>query len=449
MADSSLLVDPDRFRPIGDPRTDFPGLGFTGADSFALDGDGLLITDPIFLADVYNANDDPVAAYLRANGITRQTTPPHTPEHNGVAERANPGIALAQIGFQPLAVGKTGIAADEAAVALADREYTPDVEVMGDYDGFWQGTDRPLQWQVGARVNVPIRTGRRAGGVAEAQARVAQRRAEMARLMDRIGLEVQEEYERLQEQEKVIALYEKTLLPAATANIKEARTGYVTGKVPFLNLREAQQGLTDLAKLPGTVRILLARGVGRGQLLLARGLSRRIRELERRTRLIAAGDFSPMPLPTRDDELRDLARSVNDMAERLAQLQEAARKTERLRLLGQVSGGLAHQLRNGVTGARLAVQPRPYQREAIRHWLDAEGRGVVVLPTGAGKTVVAMMAMEAVGARTLVGLDTRAEQRSQIPVAHRHDHVLQNCHALEDARHLKRACYPQVHDLVR
>jgi transposase InsO family protein len=28
-------------------------------------------------------------AYLRANGITRQTTPPHTPEHNGVAERAN------------------------------------------------------------------------------------------------------------------------------------------------------------------------------------------------------------------------------------------------------------------------------------------------------------------------------------------------------------------------
>ena len=27
--------------------------------------------------------------YLRVNGITRQTTPPHTPEHNGVAERAN------------------------------------------------------------------------------------------------------------------------------------------------------------------------------------------------------------------------------------------------------------------------------------------------------------------------------------------------------------------------
>jgi signal transduction histidine kinase len=89
---------------------------------------------------------------------------------------------------------------------------------------------------------------------------------------------------------------------------------------------------------------------------VARGLGRRLRELERRTRQIAAGDFSPMPLAGRDDELRDLARSVNDMAQRLAQLQEAVQKTERLRLLGQVSGGLAHQLRNGVTGARLAVQ---------------------------------------------------------------------------------------------
>ena len=90
--------------------------------------------------------------------------------------------------------------------------------------------------------------------------------------------------------------------------------------------------------------------------VLARGLSRRIRELERRTRLIAAGDFSPMPLPSRDDEIRDLTRSVNEMAQRLAQFQKTAQQTERLRLLGQVSGGLAHQLRNGLTGARLAVQ---------------------------------------------------------------------------------------------
>ena len=69
MAKSSILADPDRFRPIEDMRNDFPGVGFTGSDMFSLDGECLLITDPIFLADVYNSNDDPIAAYLRSQGV--------------------------------------------------------------------------------------------------------------------------------------------------------------------------------------------------------------------------------------------------------------------------------------------------------------------------------------------------------------------------------------------
>jgi signal transduction histidine kinase len=89
---------------------------------------------------------------------------------------------------------------------------------------------------------------------------------------------------------------------------------------------------------------------------LGQRLGRRIFELERRTRLIAAGDFSPMALPRRNDEIRDLYASINEMGQQLAQLQDAMRKTDQMRLLGQVSGGLAHQMRNGVAGARLAVQ---------------------------------------------------------------------------------------------
>jgi signal transduction histidine kinase len=89
---------------------------------------------------------------------------------------------------------------------------------------------------------------------------------------------------------------------------------------------------------------------------IAQRLVGRIRALEKRTRQIAAGDFSPMPLPRADDELRDLTRSVNEMAERLARLQLAVQTTERLRLSAQLAGGLAHQLRNSATGARLAVQ---------------------------------------------------------------------------------------------
>lgn len=44
----------------------------------------------------------------------------------------------------------------------------------------------------------------------------------------------------------------------------------------------------------------------------------------------------------------------------------------------------------------LAVQrePRPFQTEALKAWRDAKGRGVVVLPTGAGKSHVAVLAIE-------------------------------------------------------
>ena len=49
--------------------------------------------------------------------------------------------------------------------------------------------------------------------------------------------------------------------------------------------------------------------------VIAQRTGRRIQELERRTRLIAAGDFGPMPLPGRNDELRDLGASINEMAQ--------------------------------------------------------------------------------------------------------------------------------------
>ncbi len=86
------------------------------------------------------------------------------------------------------------------------------------------------------------------------------------------------------------------------------------------------------------------------------GLVRRVRDLDARTRLIAAGDFRPMPVSGGDDEFRDLCEAVNEMARRLAAFQDELQRTERLQVLGQFSGGLAHQLRNAAAGAKLAVE---------------------------------------------------------------------------------------------
>jgi superfamily II DNA or RNA helicase len=55
---------------------------------------------------------------------------------------------------------------------------------------------------------------------------------------------------------------------------------------------------------------------------------------------------------------------------------------------------------------KLALTPRPYQRDAVDAWLRSGGRGMVVLPTGAGKTVVALDIIARLGVRTLIVVPT-------------------------------------------
>jgi outer membrane protein TolC len=136
------------------------------------------------------------------------------------------------------------VAAERASLALAEKEYKPDVEVMAAYDAFWQ--ERPLRTMLGVRLNLPVRLARRDAAVAEAQARLAQRQAEFARLTDQANFEVQQAFEQVRESERVVRLYEATILPAAEANVKAAQSAYVTGRIPFLSLIEAQRSLVGL-----------------------------------------------------------------------------------------------------------------------------------------------------------------------------------------------------------
>ena len=89
---------------------------------------------------------------------------------------------------------------------------------------------------------------------------------------------------------------------------------------------------------------------------LAQRLSSRIQSVQQQVAAIAGGQFIEIETGQRQDEIRELALSVNEMSRQLRQMQQTIRQAERSRLLGQLAGGLAHQLRNAVTGARLAVQ---------------------------------------------------------------------------------------------
>jgi signal transduction histidine kinase len=89
---------------------------------------------------------------------------------------------------------------------------------------------------------------------------------------------------------------------------------------------------------------------------LAQRFSRRIRLLQEQVAAIAGGDFTEIVAGPRRDEIQELVVSVNSMSAQLREMQQAIRQSERTRLLAQLAGGLAHQLRNAVTGARMALQ---------------------------------------------------------------------------------------------
>ena len=191
-------------------------------------------------------------ACARLNTLAHQPADAPLPPAEELPSAATPGDtaelrARAAANRPDLKALSDRLAADEALLNLAQLEYKPDFELLAAYDGFWQGAGgRPQQWQVGARVNLPVRLARRQAAVCEAQAKVAARRAEYARLIDQIGFQVQEAFERCRESAAVLALYEANALPAAEAYVKEAQAGYVAGKAPFMALVEAQRNVIAL-----------------------------------------------------------------------------------------------------------------------------------------------------------------------------------------------------------
>jgi outer membrane protein, heavy metal efflux system len=161
-------------------------------------------------------------------------------------ELPDPQTLLAQALSQRLDLLKLAdqIKAAQAAVKLSYKEYYPDFDAMAAYDAFW---DNPLQRpQVAMRVNLPVRLAKRRGAVAEAEARLAELKAQYARQIDQTGFEVQQAYEQWRESLRTIHLFDKEVLPAARKNVDAAKSNYAAGRIPFLTLIEAQRSVVSL-----------------------------------------------------------------------------------------------------------------------------------------------------------------------------------------------------------
>ncbi len=119
------------------------------------------------------------------------------------------------------------------------------------------------------------------------------------------------------------------------------------------DLRSSRLRAAMLPLASGLSTVILLTSV---TLVFASRLIRRLSRLHQQVNRIAAGDFeTTVPIGVKD-EVGMLGTAVSQMSAQLRQMWTTLQRQQGQKLLHQIAGGLAHQLRNSITGARMAVE---------------------------------------------------------------------------------------------
>jgi outer membrane protein TolC len=183
--------------------------------------------------------------------------PPPPASGTEPAAEAAPAEAASLEAFPELRAAQARVAAREAEVALARREWFPDVTLVGAHDRLMQ--ERQLQPFVGVELEVPLQLGRRRAALREAEAELEQARSERDALADEVGFSVVGGAARLEEAKHVLHVQRDRLLPAARDRVDAARAGFEAGRTDFADLIEAQRDLLDVQLGVEESQVALAR----------------------------------------------------------------------------------------------------------------------------------------------------------------------------------------------
>ncbi len=170
--------------------------------------------------------------------------PPATLEPRAPADEPRDALLARALAERPeLRAAEARVRAREAAVALARREFLPDLRVMGAYDTFEAESEmRPM---LGLELNLPLRRARRAAALDEAEASLEEARSARAGLDDQVRFSVGRALERLAEAHHALAVFQDRMLPAARDRVDSARTSFETGQSDFSTVIDAERRLRD------------------------------------------------------------------------------------------------------------------------------------------------------------------------------------------------------------
>ncbi len=122
--------------------------------------------------------------------------------------------------------------------------------------------------------------------------------------------------------------------------------------------KSTQRAMSEIARSESVLLLLVAAGpvisVTLG-FLLVRGLSRPLDTLLGATRKLKAGDLDHR-VSGLQDEFAELGSAFNDMSSALKDHIADLRRAERMAMLGQLSAGLAHEIKNPLAGIKAAME---------------------------------------------------------------------------------------------
>lgn len=124
----------------------------------------------------------------------------------------------------------------------------------------------------------------------------------------------------------------------------------------LVSQEDVQRQRWQILVLPAITGIALALSLATIAFWLTDRVVRRIQKMQRKVEQIAEGDYTPIEHIGPHDEIHGLTESINRMSNDLRNLANRVQADERERLLHALASGLSHDLRNTLTGARLALQ---------------------------------------------------------------------------------------------
>jgi outer membrane protein, heavy metal efflux system len=157
-------------------------------------------------------------------------------------------VGIAQKNSHDIIVKEKMVAAAEARVKMAQREYYPDITVAANYAA--RGGVEKDMWSVTTQINIPLYyQTKQKEGVHEAESALvaAKNELEAAKLM--VSSTIQESYAMSKSAERLMDLYQQGLIPKASQDIEASLSGYATGKMEAVTVISRLKALIDYETL--------------------------------------------------------------------------------------------------------------------------------------------------------------------------------------------------------